>query len=232
MSSELFHMYGHYLTLIKDYIPIPMKRYMEEVVNAFEKEKDSLFLLLNNHNKVFLGEIVFYKGIVIPHIPYPKLLHNVQESTKLTYDCSLELTHEQFDKLFKENEVFDRNDLEQFVNHHLNDEQAINNLFWLRFANYDKSLIKEFRGVKKELIGKELKILQIPSEPSIMGVYLPEDEDVPAMRPWYLSGDLLKDGSGTNATARFDLNSMVILIGTKKQNKEERKIKTAIELYL
>jgi len=183
--------------------PLTSKDVMRYRLQAIQsKDKDEIDFWLNYWGTV--TGLAYYKGELIV-IPNSQELLNINKNSKLN-ECSLILTQEQYEKLAKEHEVIKRTKIKS--NKDLTKEEAKQNPIWQKLAQEDKSLLNEY----VDAIFSEAKSKYDYNKN--MGVYLPNDQENPALRSWYLGN--LNDRS--LAYARNALDGGVRLFGVRAQN--------------
>ena len=194
------------------------------------KDENEIDFWLNQNFDTIDGLAYHDNNLIV--VPNSQELLNVNPNSKLSYG-SLMLSPEQYEQLSKKHEVIKRNKI--ISGRPLTKEQAKKHPIWLKLAQDDKSLLNEYA----DAIFTESK--RVYNYDKNMGIYLPNDQDEPLMRDWFLWN--LDDGS--DACAWSGLYSGWRLLGVRTQNlgslleeiaKEAKitnpqEVKKAIEFY-
>jgi len=137
-----------------------------------------------------------------------KLIIQPNSEHLLNINGSLISTKKQFNELSKKYEVFNRNKI--IADKSLTKQEAKEHPIWLKLAQDDKSLLNEYT----DLIFAEAK--EIYDYDKNMSIYLPNDQENPAMRDWCF-GDL---SNWSVAVTRDDPDYYARLLGVRTQNLE------------
>ena len=184
--------------------PLTVKDVMKYRLQAIQsKDKDEMNFWLNQYFDTVDG-LAYHKGQLIV-VPNSQELFNINQDSKFS-NGSLILDDEQYKEISKKHEVIERNKI--VSGKALTKEQVKLHPIWLKLAQEDKSLLNEYTDAifakAKEVYGYDEN----------MGVYLPDDQEQPAMRDWCLR-DL---GGRSYASARDNLYSNCRLFGVRVQN--------------
>ncbi len=197
--------------LIKEGLqPLTTKDLLEYRIKAIQsKDENEIDFWLNCFFNTITG-LAYHDGKLIIKSKSDLLL-GINANSKLSQHGSLILSPEQYEQLIKENEVIKRNKIISKKN--LTKQEAKEHPVWLKLAQDDKHLLNEYI----DIIFAEAKSKYHYNK--IMGVYLPEDETVPALRPWCI-GYLYYNKS--KAEAFNYLGDMARLLGVRTKNLEEK----------
>lgn len=203
------------LLVKENYQPLTTKDVISNRIKAIQSNnKQEQDFWLNQYFDTTDG-LAYYNNQLIVQ-PNSNLLLNINPDSKLN-NGSLTLTPDQFNELSKKYEVFNRNKIKH--GNSLTKQQAKEHPIWLKLAQDDKSLLNEYT----DLIFSKAK--EIYDYDENMGIYLPNDQENPAMRDWYLwylSGR-------SYASTRYDLGSLTRLFGVRTQNLDQLLFKIAKE---
>ena len=184
--------------------PLTTKDVMQYRLQAIQsKDKDEMNFWLNQYFDTVDG-LAYHKGQLIV-VPNSQELLNINEDSKLN-NGSLKLNDEQYKEISKKHEVIERNKIVSGKS--LTKEQVKLHPIWLKLAQEDKSLLNEYTDA---IFAKAKEVYDYDEN---MGVYLPDDQEQPAMRDWFLWG---LDGR-SNAFAGVVLGSDFRLFGVRAQN--------------
>ena len=169
------------------------------------KNKDEINFWLEHYWDTVTGLAHFNNELIV--VPNSELLSNINPESRLV-EGSLPLTQKQYEELSKKKkyEVIEREKV--ISGRYLTEREAKEHLIWLKLAQEDKALLKEYVG----LIFTEAK--RVYGYNVNMGIYLPKDQENPALRSWRLKH--LNHRSG--ASVKIDLGNYTRLFGACAQN--------------
>ena len=183
--------------------PLTVKDVMKYRLQAIQrKDKDEMNFWLNQYFDTVDG-LAYHKGQLIV-VPNSQELLNINEDSKLN-NGSLKLNDEQYKELSKKHEVIKRNKITSEKS--LTKQEAKLHPIWLKLAQEDKSLLNEYTDA---IFAKAKEVYDYDEN---MGVYLPDDQEQPAMRGWCLW--VLSGGSSASAGV---LSDVFRLFGVRVQN--------------
>ena len=186
--------------------PLTTKDLMQYRLQAI-KDKDEIEFWLSRYFDTSTG-LAYHNGNLIV-VPNSQDLIGITPKSRLD-NGSLILAPEQFTKLSKEYGVTKRNKI--ISGRELTKKEAKEHPIWLKSAQDDKHLLNEYTDAvfaeTKSKYGYDTN----------MGVYLPDDQENPVMRGWYLR--YLFDRSGADARDGLDYDNSRLL-GVRAQNLEE-----------
>jgi len=110
--------------------------------------------------------------------------------------------------LLKENEAIKRDKI--ISGRNLSKKEAKDHPIWNKLAQDDKSLLDDYVEAIFD------KVREVNSYNENMGIYLPDDQDVPLLRCWRLRGLGIRSG----ANARGDFCDDARLFGVREKNLE------------
>jgi len=191
-------------------IPLTFKEIMKYKVGAIKsKGNKEMYFWLNSYWDTSTGLSYFNKELII--IPNSELLININEESRLS-NGSLISNEDYFNELKKNYEVIKRDEI--ISGKSLTKEQAKNHKIWNKLAEEDTRLLNEF----VELIFAKTK--EIYGYDENMGIYLPDDQEIPSIRSWYINSQYISNlGDLSNAAdAWSDLNRSARLCGVSQKN--------------
>ena len=158
--------------------------------------------------------MVYFNNDLIVVSNFKELL-DINEKSDLN-DGALEVK-EQYEKLLKENEAIKRDKI--ISGRSLSKKEAKEHPILNKLAQGDKSLLDYYVEAIFD------KAWEVHGYNENMGVYLPDDQNVPLLRSWCLR--YLDNGS--NAVAWYDFNCDARLFGVRKKNFSSKNLEQRIE---
>ncbi|MCX6711598.1 MAG: hypothetical protein NT139_00985 [Candidatus Woesearchaeota archaeon] len=193
------------LLVKENYQPLTTKDIMLNRIKAIQsKDQNEINFWLNQYLDTVDGLAYHNNELIIQ--PNSNLLLDINQDSRLN-NGSLILNQEQFNELSKKYEVFNRNKI--ISDKRLTKQQVKEHPIWLKLAQDDKSLLNEYTDL---IFSKAKEIYQYDEN---MGVYLPNDQENPAMHDWFLWDLVSRSFAGT----RCDFYN-ARLFGVRAQNLE------------
>jgi len=206
--------------------PLTAKDVMEYRIKAVQsKNIDEIYFWLKCHWDTITGLAHFNGQLIV--VPNSELLSNINPESRLV-NGSLPLTIDQYKELSKKYEVIRRDKV--ISGRDLTEKQAKEHLIWLKLAQDDKALLDEYAGLvlfskAKRVQGYKALLIEyaglifskakrVYGYNVNMGIYLPKDQENPALRSWRLKH--LNHRSG--ASVKIDLGNYTRLFGACAQN--------------
>ncbi len=184
--------------------PLTAKDVMEHRIEAIQSNvKDEIDFWLEKYWDTVTGLAHFNGQLIVD--PNSELLLGINPESRLVRG-SLPLTQEQYARLSREHEVIER--AKVISDRRLTKEQAKEHPIWLELAQGDKALLREYA----DLVFAKAK--EVYGHDENMGTFLPDDQENPALRSWYLRDLDIR----SNANARNDLDGNTRLFGVRAQN--------------
>ena len=211
--------------------PLTTKDLMQYRLQAIQsKDKDEIDFWLCRYFDTVTG-LCYHEGKLVV-VPSSDLLLNIKPESKLDNGCLI-LSLEQYKQLSKQNEVIKRNEV--ISGKDLIKKQAKEHPIWIKLAQDDRHLLSEYT----DAIFSKAKSSYGYDEN--MGIYLPNDQENPVLRSWYLWS--LDSGSGADAgnhlggvTRLFggvakNFSSLLEKIATEEQLRNPAEIRKAMQFY-
>ena len=211
--------------------PLTVKDIMQYRLQAIQSnDKDEINFWLNQYFDTVDG-LAYNKGQLII-VPNSQELLTINQDSKLN-NGSLILGKEQYEELSKKYEVIKRNKIK--TGDVLTKKEAKEHPIWLKLAQDDKSLLNEYTDA---IFAKAKEVYDYDEN---MGIYLPNDQEQPVMRDWFL-GDVdfrsVSDaGYGLGGGFRLlgvraqNLGSLLEKIAKEEGIKNPEEIRKAIRIY-
>lgn len=189
--------------------PLTVKDVMQYRLQALQsKDKNEIDFWLNQYWDTITG-LAYHDGKLIV-VPNSQELLNINPDSKL-YNGSLMLSKEQFEDLSKKHEVIKRSKVK--TGKSLTKQEAKSDPIWIQLAQEDKHLLNEYT----DAISTKAK--EVYNYDENMGIYLPNDQENPVMRDWFLRG--LYGRSYADTWDNLDYDD-ARLLGVRAQNLEAK----------
>ncbi|MFH0936237.1 MAG: hypothetical protein V1815_00990 [Candidatus Woesearchaeota archaeon] len=219
------------LLVKENYQPLTTKDIMLNRIKAIQsKDQNETNFWLNKYFDT--ADALAYHDNKLIIQPNSRHLLSINQDSKLN-NGSLILNQEQFNELSKKYEVFDRNKIKH--GNSLTKQQSKEHPIWLKLAQDDKSLLEEYT----DLIFAKAK--EIYGYNENMGICLPDDQENPAMRDWFLWNLVNRSdavaGSGLDYNTRLfgvraqNLDQLIFKIAQEEDITNPEELRKAIKLY-